>query len=86
MGLLIQSDSTTLEQAMQRENEQGNTPGRAKGTRERRIQEQMLICGIGPVAGLLLNNDRCLEFQRHLQNTLMATCHPAPSQANGGIV
>ena len=43
------------------------------GTRDYRIQEQMVSCGISPVAGPVLENDRCLEFHRNLQIPMQAT-------------
>ena len=35
----------------------------------------MLSGGSSPVAGPLLENDRCLEFHRNLQVTMKATSH-----------
>ena len=46
----------------------------------------MLCCGISPVAGLVLETGRCLEFHRNLQIPMKGHLPPARSQANGEIV
>ena len=67
MVMLTQSDSTTFGTSDATRVGQKKHVRPSEGTRERRIQEQMLSGGIGPVAGPLLENDRCLQFHRHLQ-------------------
>ena len=86
MGLIAQSDSTTLEQGMQHDMSKKNTPGRAKGLAKEGSKEQMLSGGSGPVAGPLFANDRCLELHRNLQVPTKSYQPPARSKANGGIV
>ena len=66
MGLLTQSDNTTLEQVTQQEMSKETRQAERKDSRLQ-IQGQMLSGGIGPVAGPLLENGRCLEFHRNLQ-------------------
>ena len=62
---------------MQQEMSKETRLGRAKGLATRRIQEQMLSCGISPVAGPVLETGRCLEFHRNLQIPMKDHLPPA---------
>ena len=55
-----------------------------EGTRERRIQEQMLICGTGPVAGPPSRKRQVLGVSQKSANSIEGP--PGQTQANEGIV
>ena len=66
MGLLTQSDSTTLEQAIQHDMSNEIRQAERKDSRKKNPRAGAEF-GIGPVAGPVLDNNRCLEFHRNLQ-------------------